>query len=58
MAAVIVPLGVSEFPFPLRSISEAIETPLAVASAKISQGGTAPMRVNEQLEKAKKILFK
>jgi argininosuccinate lyase len=34
----------------------ALLTPLAVASAKTSQGGTSPQRVAEQLEKAKKIL--
>lgn len=31
-------------------------TPVAVASAKTSQGGTSPQRVAEQLENAKKIL--
>ena len=42
VAAEIVPLGVSEFPLPLRSTREAIETPLEVVSCEASNQSVHP----------------
>ena len=44
MAAEIVPLGVSEFPLPLRSTREAIDTPFAVVSCEASNQSVHPAK--------------